>query len=431
MFQLASLLSGCCCKSTLNITLITLTAFIIPLLIYFKPEKITGTLFNKNIANYNNDENLYINNLLLLEFFLFLLFLVNDLFIFYILYEALLIPMFILIIRYGSISKKIEAAYKFFIFTLAGSLLMLFGILFIYINFKTFDLNLLSFLLNKQSFLIQSILWFSFIFSFLIKIPTFPFHIWLPFAHVQAPTSASILLAALLLKVGFYGIIKFNHLLFFFINTFFSPIIILLALISILNSLLIALRLIDLKQIIAYSSIIHMNIFLIGFYCFNNISIQGSLLSLISHGLISSALFFLIGILYNRYHSRVFSYFRGLCSFMPLYSFFFFLSILANISIPVACSFIGEYLILLGSLSYNVLITSFLFLILILSSFYSLWLINRLLFGQSSPYLSLFNDLSLSEFLILSSLIFFTYFFGFFSYYLLDFYYLYSILILL
>lgn len=405
---------------SINITLITLTNIIFVLMYMYKTEGI-----NKK------EKEIYYLKLQMLQIIINLLFIYQDLFIFYIFYELILLPMFILIIMYGSKAKNIEASYKFFLFTLFGSLFLLFGIIYIYFHFYSFNFEFLSFFItNHANFFEKFFLWGCFIISFLIKIPTFPFHIWLPYAHVQASTTSSVILASVLLKIGVYGIIRLNIEMLRDISEYMSPIIIILALISIYNSIIITFRLIDLKLIIAYSSIIHMNLFLIGLFINSSISIQGSLFSLISHGLISSLLFFNVGSLYNRYHTRIFFYFKGLSLTMPLFSLVFTLGILSNISIPLSSAFIGEYIIILGLIDRNVELTLLIILSMVISSYYALWINNRILFGSVSKYLNNFNDLTISEFFISFFLISLILFFGIYPSPISNFFHLFSFLCL-
>lgn len=401
---------------SLNLILITLNNIIFPLMYIYKTEGV-------NLI----EKKMYYKNLIGLQLIINILLLFLDLFIFYVMYELILIPMFILIILTGSKAKKIEASYKLFIFTIFGSLFLLFSIIYIYLYFCTFQYEILNYQLNNINFYVQSFLWFSFILSFLIKIPTFPFHMWLPFAHVQASTTSSVILASMLLKLGTYGILRFNNEFFKESQEYYSPIIIILALISIFNSIFITLRLIDLKMIVAYSSIIHMNLFLLGLYLNSSIALQGSIFSLISHGFISSLLFFNVGSLYNRFHSRIFLYFRGLSLSMPLFSTIFCLAILSNISIPLTSAFIGEYVIIYGVYLINKNLMYIIILSLIISSYYALWINNKILFGTTEANTLKFNDLTRSEFFISFFLLFLIFLFGLFPNLLFNFFYLFSL----
>ena len=260
--------------------------------------------------------------MLIIEFFLINVFTVLDFFFFYIFFECILIPMFLLIGIWGSRQRKIHASYQFFLYTLLGSLLMLFAIIYIYVVVGTTDLSVV--LLYKFEKNIQIILWACFFLSFAVKIPMVPVHIWLPEAHVEAPTAGSVLLAGLLLKMGGYAILRFLIPVFNYASYYFMPFVFCLSVISILYSSLTTIRQLDLKKIIAYSSVAHMNYVTIGVFTYELYGIEGAIYLMLSHGLVSSALFICVGIVYDRYKSRVLKYYGGLVQLMPLYAFFFF-----------------------------------------------------------------------------------------------------------
>jgi NADH-quinone oxidoreductase subunit M len=369
-----------------------------------------------------------INILLLMELILIFIFISLDLLVFFIMFEIILIPMFILIGKYGSRTNKIEAAYRFLIYTLMGSLFMLISIIILYIKFGTTNIEILNYklvtILNEENTIFLRILWVCIFFSFMIKIPMFPFHTWLPEAHTEAPTIGSIILAAILLKLGTYGIYKFSFILFnspnytnYSLNNiinYFIPLILILALLSIYFSSLIAISSIDLKKIIAYSSIVHMNFSIFGFFSKDIIGLLGTNFLMFSHAFVSSALFFLIGLLYKRYHTRLIFYYKGLVLTMPLFAFFFLFFSFANISLPFTSPFIAEIFILISSFKTNFLISILLTLSLIFSSSYVIFLANRILFSNLSSIklLPYYLDLSLSEFLTLISMFILTILFG-------------------
>ncbi len=262
---------------------------------------------------------------LFLEIFLLLIFSVLDLVLFYIFFESVLIPMFLIIGIWGSRERKIKASYFFFIYTLLGSLVMLLGILLIL--FETGTTNFLTLTSYQFSYDRQLLLWLMFFISFAVKLPVIPFHIWLPEAHVEAPTVGSVILAGVLLKLGVYGLVRFSFVLFPYANMYFIPFVYTISLISILYSSLTTLRQIDLKRIIAYSSVARMNFGLLGLFSNTIQGLIGGLFLSISHGFVASALFLCIGVLYDRHHTRLLKYYSGLSVIMPVFSliFLFFL----------------------------------------------------------------------------------------------------------
>jgi NADH-ubiquinone oxidoreductase chain 4 len=307
--------------------------------------------------------------------------------------------MFFYIGQFGARHRKIEAAFKFFIYTYIGSLFMFLGLVYINYTKGTLDVELLY--VTEFSRNEQILLWLSFFASFSVKLPIVPFHIWLPEAHVEAPTAGSVLLAGILLKLGIYGFIRYSIPLFPIGSIYFLPLIYTIALISILYSSLVTVRQIDLKKIIAYASIGHMNFVLLGLFSQSIEGLMGSMYIMLSHGFISSGLFATIGILYDRHHSRIIYYYRGLTNVMPLFSFFFFILNLANASFPGTASFIGEFIILFPLLKLNPFIGILTTFSLLFSSLYSIWLINRIIFGSLTIYINKFNDLKFREISIL------------------------------
>ena len=376
----------------ISIFFIILTSFLTPLCI----------LISWNSITYKVKE--FMIMLLLTELLLINVFSVCDLFFFYIFFESILIPMFIIIGVWGSRQRKIHAAYQFFFFTLLGSILMLLGIIFIYLNIGTTDIQLLVHTdLSKSR---QIILWLAFFSSFAVKIPMLPVHIWLPEAHVEAPTAGSVILAGVLLKLGTYGIIRFMIPLFPYAMLYFTPLVFTLCVISIIYASATTIRQIDLKKIIAYSSVVHMNFALLGLFTNTTFGIEGSLFFMLGHGIVSSGLFLCVGILYDRYHTRNILYYGGLVQTMPIFSTFFLIFTLANLGLPGMVNFIGEFLVLVGTWKINI-ITIFLGSAgLILGAVYGIWLCNRLIFGQVRLYsLQKFADLTKREFAILLPLI--------------------------
>jgi len=257
---------------------------------------------------------------------------------------------------------------------------MLLGILYVYFIAGTLNIEyLFSFSFNEIE---QIVLWLFFFVSFASKIPMFPFHIWLPEAHVEAPTVGSVLLAGILLKLGVYGFIRFSITLFPQASINYSPLVYLLSTIGILYASFSAIRQTDLKRIIAYSSIAHMNLVTIGIFSFDVLGLEGAVIQSISHGFVAGGMFLLIGILYDRYHSRFLYYYGGLVHMMPIYSILFLIFTLANIALPGTSSFIGEFLLLAGIYKTNIITCIIAALGVILCGTYSLWLYNRVIFGN-------------------------------------------------
>jgi len=353
----------------------------------------------------------YSLNLLLIELLLLLVFSVLDVFLFYIFFEAILIPMFILIGIWGSRERKIRAVYLLFFYTLFGSLLMLVGLIYMYSVVGTLNLEyLLSYNFSLEE---QCWLWLAFFLSFASKIPMFPFHVWLPEAHVEAPTVGSVLLAGILLKLGVYGFLRFSLSLFPQASLYFSPLVYLLSVLGVIYASMSAIRQTDIKRIIAYSSVAHMNLVTLGIFSFNIIGLEGSILQSISHGFVSGAMFLLVGILYDRYHSRLLYYYGGLVHMMPVYSVFLLIFTMANIALPGTSSFVGEFLLLTGIYKTNVVSCIVGALGVILCGAYSLWLYNRIIFGNlKTEFITRFKDIDFREFTILMPLLFFVVFMG-------------------
>lgn len=341
---------------------------------------------------------------LILDFFLIGTFCVLDLLLFYIFFESVLIPMFLIIGIWGSRERKILAAYYFFLYTLLGSVVMLLSILYIYYQVGTTDYEVL--LTFSFSELEQKFLWFTFFLAFASKVPMLPVHLWLPEAHVEAPTAGSVILAGVLLKLGTYGFIRFSLPLFPKASFFFTPLVYTIAAVGIIYTSFTAIRQTDFKRIIAYTSIAHMNLVILGIFSFNSLGIEGAILQSLSHGFVASALFLVIGVVYDRYRTRIVQYYGGLASVMPLYITIFLFFTMANISFPGTSSFVGEFLILIGSFKVNTTITFLGATGIIIGGAYSLWLFNRIAFGNLKiQYTNKFLDLSPREFIVFLPLI--------------------------
>ncbi|KAA3449944.1 NADH dehydrogenase subunit 4 [Gossypium australe] len=344
----------------------------------------------------------YITAFLIREFLMIAVSCMLDPLLFYVLSESVPIPML-----------KIKAAYQFFLYTLLGSVFMLLAILLILLQTGTTDLQIL--LTTEFSERRQILLWIAFFASFAVKVPMVPVHIWLPEAHVEAPTAGSVILAGILLKLGTYGFLRFSIPMFPEATLCFTPFIYTLSAIAIIYTSLTTLRQIDLKKIIAYSSVAHMNLVTIGMFSraaavrspilsYGHTSkaktcvpggIGGSILLMLSHGLVSSALFLCVGVLYDRHKTRLVRYYGGLVSTMPNFSTIFFFFTLANMSLPGTSSFIGEFLILVGAFQRNSLVATLAALGMILGAAYSLWLYNRVVSGNLKPdFLYKFSDLN-------------------------------------
>lgn len=313
--------------------------------------------------------------------------------------------MFLIIGIWGSRERKIRAAYFFFLYTLLGSVLMLLAVIYIYFQIGTTNYEiLLSVYLTDLE---QKMLWLAFFASFATKVPMLPVHIWLPEAHVEAPTAGSVILAGILLKLGTYGFLRFSFPLFPEACFYFTPFVYSLSSIGIIYTSFTAIRQSDFKRIIAYTSVAHMNLVIIGLFSFNIIGLEGAILQSISHGFVASSLFLIIGVVYERYHTRLVKYYGGLVHVMPIYSIVFLFFTMANIGLPGTGSFIGEFLILTGSFNTNTTVTFIGATGMILGGCYSLWLFNRITYGNLKiQYISFFIDINKREFLIFLPLIF-------------------------
>jgi proton-translocating NADH-quinone oxidoreductase chain M len=353
----------------------------------------------------------YLISFLVMEFFLIGVFCVLDLLLFYIFFESVLIPMFLIIGLWGSRERKIRAAYFFFLYTLSGSILMLLSILYIYLQSGTTDYEvLLTFTFSSFE---QQLLWFTFFLSFATKVPMVPVHLWLPEAHVEAPTAGSVILAGVLLKLGTYGFLRFSLPLFPEASFYFSPLVYTMAAIGIVYPSFTAIRQTDFKRIIAYTSIAHMNLVMLGIFSFNTIGLEGAILQSLSHGFVASALFLIIGVVYDRHGTRMVKYYGGLVHVMPLYVIIFLFFTLANIGLPGTSSFVGEFLILAGSFKTNTSVSFIGASSMIIGGCYSLWLFNRIAYGNlKTQYFNSFLDLNKREFVVFVPLILGTFIIG-------------------
>ena len=324
-----------------------------------------------SLSNYQVRLRENLMHLFLLQWAISCAFSVLDILGFFVFFEATLIPIFFIVLIWGSRGRKVRASYLISIYTLLGSIFMLFNIL--YIVSKTGITNYqhlltITFLEEDQRFL-----WITFFIAFAAKIPLFPLHIWLPEAHVEAPTIGSVLLAALLLKLGTYGLIRFCLPLFPLATIYYTPLIYTFGICGIIYTCLTAIRQVDLKKIIAYSSVGHMNCVLIGIVTLRTESLEGSIYQMLSHGIVSGALFLCVGVIYDRHGTRFIKYYGGLTNISPLLSTIFLIFSMANISFPGTSSFVGEFLILAGIFKESSWVAFFTMISMVLGAVYTLW----------------------------------------------------------
>jgi proton-translocating NADH-quinone oxidoreductase chain M len=331
-----------------------------------------------------------------MELLLLAVFQLLDLFFFYFCFEAVLIPMFLLIGQWGSRERRITAAYYFFLYTLITSMCVFVSIFYLFSTLGTTLYPLLSdrpFSIMEETYLAAA-----FFITFGTKIPMFPFHIWLPEAHVEAPTVGSVILASLLLKLGGFGFLRYSAPLFTAANWVLAGVIYLFALLGVLYASMITIRQMDLKRIIAYSSVAHMNLAVLGIFAFTQQGLDGAVYLMLGHGLVSGALFICIGVLYDRYHTRLLHYYNGLATVMPLFAGVFFVFTAANMGFPGTVNFVAEFLIYVGVFDHLPMISILATPALVLSAVYSIWLYNRVMFGPLKiSYLARFTDLSRTE----------------------------------
>ena len=351
----------------ISILFVVLTTFLVPICI---------------LASYNNIKfsmKEYLIAFLALETFMIGVFISMDLILFYLFFEGGLIPMFLIIGIWGG-ERRIYSTFKFFLYTLAGSVFMLLAVIFMYWEVGTSSIPVL--LQYEFSYDAQIILWLAFFASFVVKIPMWPFHTWLPDAHVEAPTAGSVILAGVLLKLAGYGFIRFSITMFPDASHYFAPMIYALSIIAIIFTSLIALVQEDMKKLIAYSSVAHMGFVTLGIFTFTIQGIEGAIIQMISHGIVSAALFLCVGVVYDRIHTREIERYGGLVNRMPLYSFSFMIFILASLGLPGTSGFVGEFLVLLSIFSVNTYFAVFATTGVVLAATYSLWLYRKIIFGQ-------------------------------------------------
>lgn len=360
----------------------------------------------------------YMIAFLVLETLMVGVFCALDLVVFYLFFEGGLIPMFLIIGVWGG-QRRVYASFKFFLYTLLGSVLMLLAIMAMYWEAGTTDIPTL--LAYKFPPGMQAWLWFAFLASFAVKMPMWPVHTWLPDAHVEAPTAGSVVLAAVLLKMGGYGFLRFSIPMFPLASEQFAPLIFLLSIIAIIYTSLVALAQEDVKKLIAYSSVAHMGFVTMGIFTLTTQGLEGGIFQMLSHGIVSAALFLCVGVIYDRMHTRRIDAYGGLVNRMPLYAFCFMVFTLANVGLPGTSGFVGEFLTLIGAFRVNSWVAMFATTGVILSAAYALWLYRRVIFGQlEKPELKAIADIDRREIVILAPLVALTILFGIYPAPLLD-----------
>ncbi|MET3790035.1 NADH-quinone oxidoreductase subunit M [Aquamicrobium terrae] len=382
----------------ISMLFVILTTFLMPLCILASWESVQKRVKAYMIA------------FLLLETLMIGVFCALDIVLFYVFFEAGLIPMFIIIGVWGG-KRRVYASFKFFLYTLLGSVLMLLAIMAMFWQAGTTDIPTLlahDFPANMQTWL-----WLAFFASFAVKMPMWPVHTWLPDAHVEAPTAGSVILAGILLKMGGYGFLRFSLPMFPIASEMFAPFVFTLSVVAIVYTSLVALMQEDMKKLIAYSSVAHMGYVTMGIFAMNAEGIQGAIFQMLSHGLVSSALFLCVGVIYDRMHTREIDAYGGLVNNMPKYAVAFLIFTMANVGLPGTSGFIGEFLTLLGVFRVNTWVALFATTGVILSAGYALWLYRRVVFGAlTKDSLKGMLDLSGREKAVLYPLVVLTIFFG-------------------
>ena len=375
----------------ISILFVLLTAFLMPLCILASWKPITQRVVEYMIA------------FLVLETLVIGVFTALDLFVFYIFFEGGLVPMFLIIGIWGG-ANRIYAAYKFFLYTLLGSVLMLAAMLYMSATAGTTSIPELT----EYAFdpLTQQLLWLAFFASFAVKMPMWPVHTWLPDAHVQAPTAGSVILAGILLKLGGYGFLRFNLPMFPDASAFFAPLVFVLSVIAVIYTSLVAFRQTDIKKLIAYSSVAHMGFVTMGIFAGNEQGVQGAVYQMLSHGLISGALFLCVGVVYDRMHTREIAFYGGLVNRMPWYAAIFMLFTMANVGLPGTSGFVGEILTMTGTYQASTWASFGAATGVILSAVYALTLYRRVIFGELvNPQLAAITDVNRLELLVFVPLI--------------------------
>jgi len=360
----------------------------------------------------------YMISFLVLETLMIGVFGALDLVLFFLFFEGGLIPMFLIIGIWGG-PRRIYASFKFFLYTFLGSVFMLLAIMAMYWDAGTTDIPTLL----RHDFPVswQAWLWFAFLASFAVKLPMWPVHTWLPDAHVEAPTAGSVVLAAILLKLGGYGFLRFSLPMFPVASADFAPLIYALSVVAIIYTSLVALAQEDMKKLIAYSSVAHMGFVTMGIFTLTTQGVQGGIFQMLSHGLVSAALFLCVGVIYDRMHTREIAAYGGLVHRMPIYAFTFMLFTMANVGLPGTSAFVGEFLTLTGAFRANTWVAFFATTGIILSAAYALWLYRRIVFGVlERDALKHITDMNVREVAVLGSLMVLTILFGIYPAPILD-----------
>ena len=389
------------CVDGISLPLVILTTFLMPFCILA-----SWVSIEKRVKE-------YMVAFLVLETLMIGVFCALDIVLFYLFFEAGLIPMFLIIGIWGG-KRRIYASFKFFLYTLAGSLLMLLAIMAMIWTAGTSDIaELLKTGPKLFSRDMQFWLWLAFFASFAVKMPMWPVHTWLPDAHVEAPTAGSVILAGVLLKMGGYGFLRFSLPMFPEASAFFAPIVFALSVIAIIYTSLVALMQEDMKKLVAYSSVAHMGFVTMGIFAGNAEGIQGAVFQMISHGIVSGALFLCVGVVYDRMHTREIAAYGGLVNRMPIYAVIFMVFTMANVGLPGTSGFVGEFLTLMGTFKASTTVTFLAATGVILSAGYALWLYRQVIWGEmTKPSLKTITDVDKRELTILVPLVVLTIFFG-------------------
>jgi len=390
----------------ISMLFVILTTFLMPVCIFASWTSVKTRVHEYMIA------------FLVLETLMIGVFCALDLALFYVFFEAGLIPMFLIIGVWGG-GRRVYASFKFFLYTLAGSVLMLIALLAIYWQAGTSDITVLLNTTLPES--MQTWLWLAFFASFAVKLPMWPVHTWLPDAHVEAPTAGSVILAGILLKMGGYGFLRFSLPMFPLASDDMAPMVFTLSVIAIIYTSLVALVQEDMKKLIAYSSVAHMGFVTMGIFSITPQGIEGGIFQMLSHGIVSAALFLCVGIIYDRIHTREIKAYGGLVNRMPIYAGVFMVFTLANVGLPGTSGFVGEFLTLVGIFKVNTWVAVLATTGVILSAAYALWLYRRVIYGKlEKENLAKIADLNPREIAILAPMVVLTIAFGVYPSVLLD-----------